>query len=122
MAAHDRDLLKTPHFCLALQGRSMDAPPEPPRSPRPAAPPASAEPAPAQAGDRPRPVRFAAMLRLRQGAQGGLFRSISRQLRFSRHACPPQPSSQTNNPFHRPFAGALLSREFAGFEIDPVDV
>jgi hypothetical protein len=37
--------------------------------------------------DRSRPVRFAAMLRFRQGAQCRLFRSISRELRFSRHAC-----------------------------------
>src|SRR4051794_16164737 len=31
MAAHGRDLLKTPYFCLALQGRSMDVPNRPPR-------------------------------------------------------------------------------------------
>src|SRR6185369_16504498 len=37
--------------------------------------------------DRSRPVRFAALLRFRQGAQGGPFRSISRELRFSWHAC-----------------------------------
>jgi hypothetical protein len=36
--------------------------------------------------NRPRPVRFAALLRLREGAQGGLFRSISRERRFSWHA------------------------------------
>jgi hypothetical protein len=30
--------------------------------------------------DRPCPVRFAALLRFRQGAQGGPFRGISRQL------------------------------------------
>ena len=37
--------------------------------------------------DRPRPVRFLALLRFRQGAQCGPFRNVSRQLRFSRHAC-----------------------------------
>src|SRR4051812_47910629 len=57
--------------------------------------------------DRPRPVRLAAMLRFRQGPQPGLFRGISRQLRFSRHLWPPQSLSQENNPFHRPFAGGL---------------
>ena len=59
--------------------------------------------------DRPCPIRFAAMLRFRQVTQHRLFRGIRRQLRFSRHAWPPQPSSQANNPFHRPFAGGLLS-------------
>jgi hypothetical protein len=62
--------------------------------------------------DRPRPVRLAAMLRFRQGAQRGLFRGISRQLRFSRHLWPPQSSSQENNPFHRPFTGGLLRIEW----------
>ena len=37
--------------------------------------------------DRPRPVGLAAVLRFRQGTQRRLFRGISRQLRFSRHAC-----------------------------------
>jgi len=60
--------------------------------------------------DRPRPVRLAAMLRFRQRAQGRLFRGISRQRRFSRHACLHSPSSQANNPFRRPFAGSLLRR------------
>src|SRR3954464_3092750 len=59
--------------------------------------------------DRPRPVRFAAVLRFRQVTQHGLFRGIRRELRFSWHAWPPQPSSQVNNPLHRPFAGGLVS-------------
>jgi hypothetical protein len=33
--------------------------------------------------DRPRPIRFAAVLRFRQVTQHGPFRGISRQLRFS---------------------------------------
>jgi len=37
--------------------------------------------------DTGEPVRFAALLRFRQGAQHRLFRSISRERRFSRHAC-----------------------------------
>src|SRR3954452_4846225 len=37
--------------------------------------------------NRPCPVRFTALLRFRQGAQCRLLRSISRQRRFSRHAC-----------------------------------
>src|SRR4051794_18454246 len=61
--------------------------------------------------DRPRPIRFAALLRFRQVTQHGPFRGIRRELRFPWHAWPPQPSSQANNPFRRPFAGALLSTE-----------
>ena len=58
--------------------------------------------------DRPRPVRFAALLRFRQVTQRRPFRRISRELRFSRHAWPPQLSSQESNPFHRLFSGSLL--------------
>jgi hypothetical protein len=49
------------------------------------------------------------VLRFRQVTQHGLFRTIRRELRFSWHAWPPQPSSQANNPVHRLFAGGLLS-------------
>src|SRR3954469_14943892 len=59
--------------------------------------------------DRPRPVRFAAVLRFRQVTQYGLFRTIRCELRFSWHAWPPQPSSPANNQFHRLFAGGSLS-------------
>src|SRR4051794_15742199 len=44
--------------------------------------------------DCPRPVRFAALLRFRQGAQCRLFRSIGRERRFSRHACLHNPHSR----------------------------
>ena len=37
--------------------------------------------------DRPRPIRFAAVLRFRQATQCRLFRRIRRELRFSWHAC-----------------------------------
>jgi hypothetical protein len=37
--------------------------------------------------NRPRPIRLAAMLRLRQVTQYGLFRGIRRERRFSRIAC-----------------------------------
>ena len=37
--------------------------------------------------NRPRPIRFAAVLRFRQVTQHRPFRSISRELRFSRHTC-----------------------------------
>ena len=36
--------------------------------------------------NRPRPIRFAAVLRLRQVTQHGPFRGIRRELRFSWHA------------------------------------
>jgi len=37
--------------------------------------------------DRPRPIRFAAVLRFRQVTQHGLFRTIRRELRSPWHAC-----------------------------------
>ena len=71
------------------------------RSPRPSAPPASAGlPAPG-------PLRRAAPI-----STGRAMRPVPRhrrQLRISRHACPPQPSSQANNPSHRQFARRLLN-------------
>ena len=59
----------------------------------PAASPASAEPAPAQAGDRPRPVRFAALLRFRQAAQCGAFFIIGASFDF-----PGMPGLHTSHP------------------------
>src|SRR4051794_9107753 len=106
MAAHDRDLQKTPYFRLAFQGRSMDAPPERRRSPRPSALPASiGSPAPG-------PLRRAAPTSTRRAMPPVPQHQPSASI-FP--AClPPQPSSQANNQFHRPFADGLLSHAGAG--------
>src|SRR4051794_11975728 len=100
MAAHDRDLLKTPHFCLALQGRSMDAPRELRRSPPRPDPPASAE------SPAPGPLRPDAPISTGRARRPVPPHQPSASI-FP--AClPPQHSSQANNLFHRPFAGGLL--------------
>ena len=58
--------------------------------------------------DRPRPVRLAAPI-----STGHATRPVPRHqpsASISPACLPPQPSSQANNPYRRPFAGGLLSR------------